>query len=250
MSSQIARFFNPDVMRRYRPDYLPMREVKQAIAENRAKQALVNAAQMSGIAQLEPPRLRFPKPSDNEAQFANMLTEAQKAAALLEPRLNQLYETIKTGEKDRPKVTEPRWQAGYDLAIGRILAAKVRTESYNLMLARAKQGMKFKDPKSDTWDLKPSDSVTVGSALERQAAEAKQYLQRVVAEHPGTPWAYYAKQELDKEFGWEWQEAYQGINERRVAMANNNNNATPRRPQDDQARMLPRKPAPPPPPKL
>lgn len=250
MSAQLSRFFKPEVMRKYRPEYLPTREVDRLISDNQAKQSLVAAARMSGVAQMEAPRLRFPKPSDNEAQFVNMLTEAQKAAALLEPRINQIYEILRMGEKDRAKITEARWQAGYDLAMGRVLAAKVRTESYNLMLARAKQGMKFKDPKNDTWDLRPSNTVSVGSALERQAADAKKYLERVVAEHPGTPWAYLAEQELKQEFAWEWREAYQGINERRVAMAGNNNNAPPRRPQDDQARMLPKKPAPPPPPKL
>ena len=58
-------------------------------------------------------------------------------------------------------LNKPRWQAGYDLARGRALAVKVRTEGYNTMLALAKQGLKFKDPKNDTWDLRPTESVTV-----------------------------------------------------------------------------------------
>ena len=57
------------------------------------------------------------------------------------------------------------------------------------MLAQAKQGLKFKDEQSDTWVLRPSDSVTTGSALAKDAADAKKYLERVVAEHEGTPWA-------------------------------------------------------------
>ena len=49
---------------------------------------------------------------------------------------------LQQGEADREKETVMRWQAGYDLAMGRTLAAKVRTEGYNAMLAAAKRGLK------------------------------------------------------------------------------------------------------------
>ena len=114
---------------------------------------------------------------------------------------------LRQGERDRDKVTTPRWQAGFDLAIGRALAVKVRTEGYNAMLADAKQGLKFKDEKNDTWELRPTDSVTVSSALAKDAEDAKKYLNRVVADHKGTPWAVDAEKELKQPLGWEWQRA-------------------------------------------
>jgi hypothetical protein len=123
--------------------------------------------------------------------------------------------------------------------MGRILAIKVRTEGYNAMLAAAKRGMKFQR-KSDTWLLKPSDEVSTGSQLAKHAEKAKEYLTRVVEDHPGTPWALLAERELSSPLGWTWDERYDGINEPPRPPANNNNN--PPNPADDVQRMLQRKP--------
>jgi hypothetical protein len=119
---------------------------------------------------------------------------------------------------------------------------KVRTEGYNTMLALAKQGLKFKDPKNDTWDLRPTDSVTVNSALEKDAADAKKYLDRVVVDHKGTPWAVDAQRELREPLGWEWQEAFSDVSGRIAKAQAGKNRPKPARPEP------PRKPRRDPPP--
>jgi hypothetical protein len=108
------------------------------------------------------------------------------------------------------------------------------------MLAKAKRGMKFQNSKNDTWDLVSSKEVTSGSALEKEAKLAEFYLQRVVDQHPGTPWAMAAQQELADPLGWQWRETFTNVNPPRVAQPNNNNNPPP--PRDDQRRMIPPKP--------
>jgi hypothetical protein len=115
------------------------------------------------------------------------------------------------------------------------------------MLAKAKQGMRFADAKDDTWQLVPANEISVGSTLEKQAEQAKTYLERVVREHPKTPWALLAEKELAEPFGWAWKETYTGVNQPRQVAASNNNR--PRPPRDDKAKMLPR-PEKRPPPKL
>jgi hypothetical protein len=217
LSARFRHFFDPDVMRNYRPDYVSIKEYQRLISQNRARQALVQAAQMSWVTPMESPQLQFRK--RNEADLAGQLSRAQQDAAVLEPKINRLYETLARGEADRKRLTTPRWQAGYDLSLGRVLALKVRTEGYNAMLAKAKQGMQFKDPKNDTWVLVRDNEISVGSALEKQAKEAKSNLERVVQEHPGTPWAMLAERELREPFGWKWEERYTGVNE--PAVANN-----------------------------
>lgn len=244
LSAELAYFFDPDVMRNYRPDYVPIKEYIRLLAENKARRALVEAAQLSWLTPMEQPTLVFPK--RDEADLAARLSKAQQAAAVLEPKINQLYEMLAQGEKDRPKLTTPRWQAGYDLSMGRVLALKVRTESYNAMLAKAKQGMKFSNDKNDTWRLVSADEISVGSVLEKQAKQAKTYLERVTREHPGTPWAMLAKMELKEPFGWQWKEGYTGVNAPRQPGGNNNN---PRQPRNDKAKML-KRPERRPPPKL
>ena len=51
-----------------------------------------------------------------------------------------LSTALQPGESDRAKLTGPRWQASFDLAMGQILAARCRIEGYNSTLAQLKQG--------------------------------------------------------------------------------------------------------------
>jgi hypothetical protein len=159
-SAHFQRFFDPHVMRKYRPDYVSRDEYLRRAAANGARSALLTAAQRSWVTPLEDPELRFVL--RDEASFANALTEAQKGAARLAPQVGQLYELLQRGEADRDRELSPRWQAGYDLAMGRVLAVKVRTEAYNAMLARAKRGMEFSSPPSKA-DSLVLDARTGGS---------------------------------------------------------------------------------------
>ena len=235
MSSRLRYFFDPEVMRDYQPDYVSATKLKQKLAANRAKQALVQAATATNLSPMESPETVFPRKSEGE--LANLLTVAQRAAAVLQPRIDAIHRVLLSGLKDRDAIEEKRWQAGYDLAMGRILALKVRTDAYNLTLAQAKAGMQFQNPKSDTWVLKPAAEVRVGSQTEKLARQASELLERVVQEHPGTPWAFLAEKELSVPLGYTWHEIHTGINDPpspRPA-ANNNNRPMPR---DDQRRML------------
>ena len=237
MSAALRYFFDPAVMRAYAPDYLSTAELDKRIRANSAKQALVNAARAAALNPLEGPRMEFPR--EDDGRLVGLLSEAQKRAAVLEPKIAQLHGVLQTGRGDRPKIRpeEKRWQAGYDLAMGRVLAAKVRTEAYNGMLAYAKRGMTFKNPKSDTWRLVPSDEVAmsqVGAQVSKQADEAREFLNRVVADHPGTPWAKIAAEELATPLGYEWQEAHTGVNAPKPSGGGGGN---PNR-SDDQKRML------------
>jgi hypothetical protein len=225
MSSQLTMFFDPRVMRNYRPEYVPVQQYYEFVKSNRACMALVEAARLSTITPMENVQRRFPRIDD--AQFSRDLSGAQRTAAKLEPKIAALVAILREGEADREHITKPRWQAGFDLAIGRALAVKVRTEGYNAMLAQAKQGMKFKDERSDTWELEPANSINTGTALAKDAADAKMYLKRVVTEHEGTPWAIEAKRELREPLGWQWHESFTDV-AGRIARAQNAGNNRPR----------------------
>jgi len=235
MSSQLRYFFDPDAMRAYQPDYVSQAKLKQEIAANRAKQVLVEAARKSVVEPMESPETTFPR--KDEGSLKVLLGEAQKTAARLQPKIDALYELLKGGLADRDKIREKRWQAGYDLSLGRVLAVKVRTDAYNLMLAQAGLGMSFKNPKSDTWRLVPSDQVKVGSATEKLAKQATELLTRVVDEHPGTPWALLAAEELRMPLGYEWTETFTDANGAK-GMAGGNNGNVPTARADDKKKML------------
>ncbi len=230
-------------MRRYRPDYVSENEYRRQISSNPTRYALVSAAHLSRVRPLEPPQLRFEKL--DEARFANAVSRAQQAAAVLEPKLNLLYETLKKGELGRDREISPRWKAGFDLAMGRVLAAKIRAESYNAMLAQAKTKLKFKDEKNNTWILRPADQISTGSQAEKLAARAKSYLQRVVDEHADTPWGLLASRELQTPIGWQWTETFTQPPQpppRRPASNNNNNNNNIRRPNQNPPPVVQPKP--------
>lgn len=206
-SSDLRYFFDADVMRRYQPDYVSQKEYRRRINDNRARLSLVQAATLGESNQLRPPSFRFTK--FDEAAFVRSVSEAQQASAVLQPQLNRLYNILKEGELDREKEASPRWQAGYDLAIGRVIAAMLRSKSYNELLAIAKTKLKFEDPKNNTWEIRPSKDLSeTGSLNEKLAAKAERYLNRVVENHPDTPWALLAKRELATPFGWTWRESF------------------------------------------
>jgi hypothetical protein len=139
--------------------------------------------------------------ASDEVKKQQTLGNVQKPAAKLLPPIDKLLEVLKAGEADEPKLTEPRWKAGYDLAYGRAMAAKARCQGYDDMVATLKT-QKFENEKSRTWILEPSDEPSGNSFDDKMAAKARDYLNRVIKEHPNTPWASAAERELSSPIGW------------------------------------------------
>lgn len=237
MASSLRHFFRPEVMRAYRPDYLPAASIVAMLQKNAAKWALVEAARSVEVTAMESPTTTFVR--RDEGALAGLFADAQKAAAQLLMKIDPLERTLTAGLADRPKIEEKRWQAGYDLALGRVLALKVRTYAYNSMLGQAKSGRKFANPKNNTWELVPADDMTgVDSNAQKQAKQAKDLLQRVVNDHSGTPWALLAADELARPMGYRWEERFTPLPDERMGNNNNNNNNNRPVPADDKKRML------------
>ncbi len=242
-SADLEYFFDPAVMSRYRPDYMAPADYQQKVKQSPLRMALVSAAlQVAPV--LERPQMRFIR--RDEAALVGELTKAQQDAAKLEPSLARLAAVLEPGMAGRGTESTPRWKAGFDLAYGRVLAQKVRTETYNAMLAKLKRGVLFTDPKNNTWVLMPAEEISVGSKWEREAALAKELLQTVVKDHPSTPWALLASEELKTPIGWQWKEEFTDLAPKAAAKPGNNNNP-PAPAKDDQKRMLdkaPKRPVP------
>jgi hypothetical protein len=202
-TSNLKRF-GPSVMVRYAPDYDSGAQYQRLLESSPTRQALIAAGRLPPIESIDLPRREFVVTT--EARMAQELSRSQQVAARLEPAINQLYETLEQGEADRDRLDGPRWQAGYDLAFGRAAAAKVRIEGYNAMLAALKRGRTFEDPSSTRWVLEPADTIEASSALQKLLTKAAMYLDRVIREHPGTPWALLAEREREIPLGWRWTE--------------------------------------------
>jgi hypothetical protein len=197
--------FDPAVMRNYQPDYRPIRDYMKSLDKNKAKAALVTAAKASKLENIPIPQLGFPAYNDNVLR--DTVTEAQKPLAELDYKINRIIETLRVGEKDREKISEPRWRAAYDLAMGRALAMKVRSFGYNSMLAEMKSTPKtFQRKDSNEWRIEPSKTINAVQQVKKLEREAATYLKRVIDDNPDTPWEKLAARELSTPMGWEWKE--------------------------------------------
>lgn len=206
LSSYISRFFDAEIMKDYKPDY---RSVGSQLKDTThpTKQALVKACSIP-IKITGEQTLRFK--AFNEGMFAEELGLAQRFSARLEPKINEVYNILLSGEPAHKSLEDERWVASYCLAMGRILATKCRIESYNFVLAEAKTGLKKKNPKTNVWVLDPSADLTSSNSVLRKNYESSQkYLHFVVEQFPGTPWALIANEELNTPFGYTWSEEYQ-----------------------------------------
>jgi hypothetical protein len=197
--------WDPMIMRQYAPDYRPANEYNRQLQANLAKQALVTAAQLAVTEPVPIPVTSFQANNDNILR--EQITEAQKPLAVLDYFLERVHVALEAGEKHRDKLDSDRWRANYDLAMGRVLAMRVRAFGYNAVLAEMKASPKrFEKAESNQWNLRPSEQISAGSNVKRMHDKALEYLNRVIDEHPGTPWEFMAKIELREPLGWEWHE--------------------------------------------
>ena len=214
--------FDPEIMREYAPDYRPVSVYEAELRKNLAKKSLVDTARKTEKMDIFSPQLTFR--ADNDNILRQELTRAQEPAAVFDGELQQMESMLTVGEKDREKLTTPRWRASYDLAIGRVLALRARAYGYNLVLAEMKVTPKpFEKPGSNRWRLAPSKEIAGGPPVRKLAKKAEEYLTRVIDEHPGTPWALLAERELSVPMGWEWQE-FREASQANMQNANNNPN--------------------------
>jgi len=201
--------FAADVMEKYKPDWqTSAQDMVKTLDRKRdvARIALLQAAHLTSVKQLQPPPLEYR--ADTDAAFRTAAPKAQRAVAVLDYRTNELTQLLKAGEKQRDSLDDPRWQASFDLAMGRALAMRTRTMLLNVRLAQMKSSPQpLKKAGNNTWILSASDDLGGVSTLQKLAAQASEYLQRVVDEHAGTPFAFVARLELKRGFGWSWTEA-------------------------------------------
>ncbi|MEZ6132968.1 MAG: VWA domain-containing protein [Planctomycetaceae bacterium] len=229
-----GRNFDPGIMRKYLPDYRPIRDYERQLQANAAKAALVAAGKQSLVQEDDIPLLQLSFQANNDNILRTQVTEAQKPMAELDYFLEQMANVLEAGERDRAKLDSDRWRASFDLAMGRILAMRVRAFGYNAMLAEMKSSPKaFTKPGSNQWKLVPAESASAGATVKRLHKKAIEYLTRVVDEHPGTPWAFLASVELGDPLGWEWKEGTMQIAANNM---NGNNGNSPQFAPEEEAR--------------
>jgi len=197
--------FDPDAMREYRPDWVSPDQYARGVQKDPIRRAVVEASTITQQQLPGQPNLVFP-PADTP-EFKEAMEQGQTTVARIEYTVNEALEPITAAGKLRDRETSRRWQAHYDLIRGRLLAMKIRCAEYQTACAKMKKDApKFKDPKSNAWRLVPTEQILSGDKVDRVAQETRALLERVVDDHPNTPWAVLARRELRDPFGFKWVE--------------------------------------------
>jgi len=205
--------FDPDGMREYKPDWLSKEQYLAAVNKNPLRLAVMRASVVTQQALPGQPGLTFPAADGPE--FKEAMGRSQEVVARIQYTVDEALgvnmppsePTILSVAKRRDHEPSRRWQAHYDLIRGRLLAMKTRCIEYNTACAKMKKDMpKFTKPTSNSWRLVPDAEVHLKGKDLADAKEAQVLLERVVKDHPGTPWSLLAKRELKDPFGFRWEE--------------------------------------------
>ena len=150
--------------------------------------------------------------SPNPRTFAGQAQTEIVKAQLYVQYLHAAEQAMESLAEDRRKELYPRWQANYDLIYAQILAYKVRIYEYMAYLQHFMKEPKVvplrkEDPKGigwyqlARWHIEHRQETITGEQTAAYIERSRQMFQKVIEEHPGTPWAARAELELGRGFG-------------------------------------------------
>ena len=230
--------YDPEILIRYKANYGTEREYQQEVVESPFRRTLMELSRESNnnrsyhhfnghhwhwfhAKALLPELERRPNDIARWIEFANRAIEK--------------FEQIEPEYDHEPDL---RWRANFDLNYARLLLSKVRADEYNWSCADLKTDPPtLDDPiKNNGWKLRFVEKINVGrrpgeseksangesaSKNDRGGAGARLaqaekdllekslfHFQRVIDQHPGTPWELAAKRERSRSVGCEWIEGF------------------------------------------
>lgn len=223
------RQFRGDHLREYRPELGTRADYEKGLASWPLRRALVQASAATQRTIQSAPGLVFP-PVEDEG-FNRVMLQQQSQAAQWAYVVDAAMTPMAKAAEYRDREPSRRWRAHYDLMLGRLLALRARCVEYNSACAKLRKDLpKFQNPESNAWRLEPSDEIVSGEKSQEAAKQAKEYLERVITEHPNTPWADLATRELSAPFGFRWVEYTLPPPPRAMPGNNNNRPQTKNRP--------------------
>lgn len=152
------------------------------------------------------PQLREEFVGDTTDAIKKEITQEQNAPADAIARLEaalRLLEAVEPQRAEQPK----RWQAHFDYALAQAKLRVAFLQEYNLALGNIKtEVLPARDPKRghDGFKLVAAANMKAKDA-KKQAEEAREVLDRLVTDFPGSPWAVQAKRDRALNLGLAWQ---------------------------------------------
>ena len=223
------------------PEYVTPSEYQRLVEKYPTRKAVLGTTMVTAKAKLGQPTVKF---LESGIQFG--IREQQKPLQKMDEFFGMALKHLLGAETFREQEPSKRWQAHYDLLVGQLCVRHIRLNStLPLLDSMFKKPKACKDGTTNAWEFagvpgtaladlfkaaqaeeirnskgksgsaKKDDSAKgatwgQGSSL-KSSQEAKMaffYLDRVVREHPGTPWAAMAEAELTSPLEFKWQEAF------------------------------------------
>ncbi len=192
-------------------EYVPAYESRVLYSEKRARSDLRRT--MFEIIMLTK---NFPFRRNFSVFPQEMAQQAAEEYPKVEEKLRILKDIelrLKALKKARDREPEKRWQAHYDLMLAQIVAYQIQAYEFMAclkeMVAKPPTPSRMPSPEMYVeWHLDHSrEPKAPKSQTEKKYAEATRLLKQVIADHPKTPWADLAQDELDRGFSvhrYEW----------------------------------------------
>jgi hypothetical protein len=147
-------------------------------------------------------------------EFLQQVRSEQQKAKNYILYLHEREKEMEALGKLRDREIYPRWKANYDLIYAQIIAYKVRMYEYGAYLEDfIKNPKPIKNPlgparKTTHWELGWRQKTITGDVTAAYIEKSKELFAKVIADHPGTPWAARAQDELKRGFGVDLYEDY------------------------------------------
>lgn len=195
----------------YKPFYGTIAEYQKDAGKSEIRRAVMEVCRQGN---------QLPQPKKTEATF--LAQDAAKKTDELQKEI-QPFLTFARGatgrmegaDSKRTEETNPAWLANFDLTIARLLQGRVIAEEYVDALNKVRSGGVGA---ANAWQISETGTLDAGGASAAPegvtgslataptsvlAEKAKFYYERVIKEHPNTPWAEVARAEMGRAYGFD-----------------------------------------------
>jgi hypothetical protein len=147
----------------------------------------------------------FNAPGENKTAFNTELEKKGKRLGNAIFEVNEALEAMTKVEDERDKET-PRWQANYDYLLARLKAQLAYLNEYSALLGQMRKDQQPPlEPKVHSGWRVASQATVSDATAKKFATESRKTLEKLMKEHPETPWAIFAKRDHLTNLGLEWQ---------------------------------------------
>jgi hypothetical protein len=142
----------------------------------------------------------------SDAAIKERILAQQRMPAIIQSDLEEGLSDLKKAGEERDRESSRRWQATYDYVLALLQARIAYVYEYNYMLGQIrKDALPPRDPSRHSgWRLTSQEKLQSGAEAKKMAAASRKLLEKIIKEHPGTPYEVLAKREKLNPLGLAW----------------------------------------------